>query len=277
MRSLVTELAEYVSDSLEAVGVSRFAFPLFRPSNALFALTADKLLCVGSPLSGGVASLRFLDLREKHPSPTLEQLVNDVGRQLGWIDTFSFQTPSTLLSASTEAREGHLRQLAGDFAARIRAEVQHQQRRVILHPIFQTQPENMELDDQLCFVLMPFQAAFNRLFQNVIEPVIKESGLKPLRADQVFSPTPVVEDIWVHIATARLLVADVTGKNPNVFYELGVAHTVGKPVIVIAQNKADVPFDIAYIRYFLYADDEQGWKKLRSDLESAIAAALSTS
>ena len=162
--------------------------------------------------------------------------------------------------------------IAEDIAERLRADIERQSHQVRFHPVFRTQLEDLESDDSLCFVLMPFSAQFDRLYREVIAPAVEESGLKPLRADEVFSPTPVVEDVWANIAAARVLIADVTNKNPNVFYELGLAHAVGRPVIVITQNKADVPFDIAYIRYFVYADNQVGWQELKRQLGRAITS-----
>ena len=61
-----------------------------------------------------------------------------------------------------------------------------------------------------------------------------------------------MEDIWELINKSRIIVADVTGKNANVFYELGISHTIGKDYIVLTQNELDVPFDLKHRRYFKY-------------------------
>jgi len=135
-------------------------------------------------------------------------------------------------------------------------------------PIFRAR--DMETERNLCFVLMPFKPPFDRLYREEIKPAIETSGFKCLRADDLFSPTPILEDIWVYICKSRVIIADVTGKNPNVFYEIGVAHTVGKPVIIITQDKSDVPFDIAQFRYFVYSDDAQGWETLCRNIASAL-------
>jgi len=119
-----------------------------------------------------------------------------------------------------------------------------------------------------CFV--PFKSSFNRLYKEQIKPVVKASGFKCVRADDIFSPTPILEDIWIHILKCKVVIADVTGRNPNVFYEIGIAHTVGKPVIVITQDKDDIPFDIAQLRYFEYSDNAQGWDTLRNKIALAL-------
>ena len=139
---------------------------------------------------------------------------------------------------------------------------------MLLNPIFRTR--DMAVEKGLCFVLMPFRPSFDRLYQDTIKPAIEASGFRSLRADDLFSPTPILEDIWVHICKSRVVIADVTGRNPNVFYEIGIAHTVGRPVIIITQDKNDIPFDIAQFRYFLYSDDSLGWETLSRSIAHAL-------
>jgi hypothetical protein len=130
------------------------------------------------------------------------------------------------------------------------------------------------IEDDLCFVLMPFDPPFLRLYEDHIKPSLTKMGLRVMIANDIFTPTEIIEDIWGSINKARLIVADVTNKNPNVFYELGMAHTVGKDVIILTQNKEDVPFDLRHLRYFPYVDDEVGWQTLRENLERAVRETL---
>jgi len=83
-------------------------------------------------------------------------------------------------------------------------------------------------------------------------------------------PGPIIEQIWEYLNKAEIIIADVTGRNPNVFYELGIAHTLGKTVIIITQNEEDVPFDLRHLRYFKYSDNEEGWSRLRETLRRII-------
>ncbi len=276
IRQLVTELAEYVALELEHIGLSKFTFPLFRPFNALFAITSTKLIVVISSLSGGLAFIRYMDWRQA-PQVNMHLAVKEVKQQLGWQDPISFEIPVTLLYRPTKEREGDLKIIGKNFSQKIREELEQQQRAIRFNPIFRTPLNELRLDDSLCFVLMPFNEQFDRIFNSVIKPAIEKAGLKSLRSDQIFSPTPIVEDIWVHIASSKLVIADVTGKNPNVFYELGLAHAIGKTVIIITQAKEDIPFDIGYIRYFHYTDNEHGWQKLEEQLQSAISTTLLSS
>lgn len=141
-------------------------------------------------------------------------------------------------------------------------------------PVFRAR--DIKLQEDLCFVLIPFKPPFDRLYREKIKPTVEACGFKCLRADDLFSPTPILEDIWVQICKSRVIIADVTGRNPNVFYEIGIAHTVGKPVIVITQDKQDIPFDIAQFRYFVYSDDAHGWDTLCNNITAALRSTIST-
>jgi len=68
--------------------------------------------------------------------------------------------------------------------------------------------------------------------------------------------------------------ADVTGKNPNVFYELGIAHTVGKDAIILTQSEDDIPFDLRHLRHLTYVDNQEGWRALKANLGHAVKALL---
>ncbi len=141
-----------------------------------------------------------------------------------------------------------------------------------VNPVFKAR--NVIRTEGLCFVLMPFKPSFNRLYRDKIKPTVEACGFKCLRADDLFSPTPILEDIWVQICKSKVILADVTGRNPNVFYEIGIAHTVGKPVIIITQDKADIPFDVSQFRYFLYSDDAAGRDTLCDNITSALGSII---
>ena len=74
-----------------------------------------------------------------------------------------------------------------------------------------------------------------------------EDGIREL-----LGPNMIIKDIWASIYRAKIIIADCTGKNPNVFYEIGVAHAIGKSVILITQNESDIPFDLRHLRYLIY-------------------------
>jgi serine/threonine protein kinase len=132
------------------------------------------------------------------------------------------------------------------------------------------------VEESSCFVIMPFGegSGIQETYRDVILPTFEELGLRAYRADDIFSHREVIHDIWRAIGAARLVVADVTGRNPNVFYELGLAHAIGKDVIMLAQRREDVPFDVTHLRYILYEYTPRGVNKLREALKRTVQAAL---
>lgn len=125
-----------------------------------------------------------------------------------------------------------------------------------------------------CFVLMPFGEWFDRYYKEIYIPAIKEAGFEPLRADSLFNSGSVIEQIWQQIRKAKVLLADLTGKNPNVFYELGLSHAARKPVVFVAGNIEDVPFDVRHLRVVTFDIREPGWSdRLRRDITAYLKGA----
>src|SRR2546430_13652985 len=87
-----------------------------------------------------------------------------------------------------------------------------------------------------CFVIMPFRPVFDKLYDVVITKAALASGFTPIRADKIYSTEPIIKDIVNGIANSSAVIADASGRNPNVNYELGVAHTLSKPTIIISQS-----------------------------------------
>jgi uncharacterized protein YjbI with pentapeptide repeats len=105
----------------------------------------------------------------------------------------------------------------------------------------------------------------------IIKQVVKRLNFKCMRADQVHGKI-VLHDIWRQINEAAFVVADLTGYNPNVYYELGIAHTIGKDVIPILQGGGQIPFDQRAFRILLYDDTHDGYRVLRKELPQWISA-----
>ena len=125
-------------------------------------------------------------------------------------------------------------------------------------PTLSKEPRIREFLDT-CFVMMPFGSWFDRYYQEIYAPAIKEAGFEPVQADELFTTGSVVEQIWEQIEKAALLLADLSGKNPNVFYELGLAHAARKPVVFTAAQVEDGPFDLRHLRVIIYDVREPEW------------------
>ena len=125
-----------------------------------------------------------------------------------------------------------------------------------------------------CFVLMPFNEPWSdRIWNRHVRPMIKSTGLDPIRADDLYGQE-IMEDIWRSINEARVIVADITGRNPNVFYELGIAHTLGKDVVLLTQSTEDIPFDLRPFRHVVYEDNSDGYDMLEEQLRAMIRGIL---
>ena len=124
------------------------------------------------------------------------------------------------------------------------------------------------------FVLMPFKDDLLAVYQDHIEPTCTGLKLTVRRGDDFFTADSVVQDIWKAIVNARLIVADCTGRNPNVFYEIGVAHTIGKPTILITQKSEDVPFDLRHFRYIAYQLTPRGMKEFEKTFKETVINVL---
>lgn len=126
-----------------------------------------------------------------------------------------------------------------------------------------------------CFVMMPFASPIGGYYSLIYEPAIRKAGLVPVRADaDIFGSGKIMDQIWQGIMTAKVLVAEMTTKNPNVFYELGLAHALKKPVVLISSNESDVPFDLHHIRVIYYdvGDPFWGTKLLEKVAENIVSA-----
>jgi hypothetical protein len=122
-----------------------------------------------------------------------------------------------------------------------------------------------------CFYLGPFSEPFNTIYKDHIINIVQATSMTLSRADEVFGTQPIVNDIWEGINEAALIIADVTGRNPNVMYEIGMAHTIGKPVIIITQDINDVPFDLKHYRCIIYNYTPRGCKELEDKLKATIS------
>ena len=122
-----------------------------------------------------------------------------------------------------------------------------------------------------CFIVMPFSQEWSADVHRILARACEAAGVRPVRGDDLFSPTDILEDIWQSINAADFVIADITGRNPNVLYELGIAHTLAKPVLILSKEAADIPIDLATRRVILYGQKADAW---REDLARMIQEAI---
>ncbi|ARK11250.1 hypothetical protein A6C57_13500 [Fibrella sp. ES10-3-2-2] len=125
------------------------------------------------------------------------------------------------------------------------------------------------VDPNVLSVMMPFEGRFNGTYL-AIRNVCARLGVVCRRADDIWDNSILIQDVFDLIFTSRAVITDFTDRNPNVFYETGVAHTLGKLVIPITQSVADIPFDLRHHRALTYLPNQEGLLKLETDLEKKL-------
>ena len=117
------------------------------------------------------------------------------------------------------------------------------------------------------FVIMPFHPDLESVYTDLIKPVLTERGFEVFRADEIYNQQSILKDIIQSIDRSDLVIADLTDNNVNVFYELGIAHTLGKPVILAAQSLEKVPFDLKPYRIWIYSIHFARFQKAKQELD----------
>lgn len=126
-----------------------------------------------------------------------------------------------------------------------------------------------QIDPKLVFVLTPFLEAEDKVFRS-IKLICDGLGLKCVRGDERFVPGDVLPHIIRLLLRSSIIIANVGGRNPNVFYELGIAHTIGKTTILLSETIEEVPFDIKTKRVITYHNNFTLEKRVRSALANSL-------
>jgi hypothetical protein len=159
--------------------------------------------------------------------------------------------------------QNYVAKICTDFGENISSELS-EGRKIVFSPTIFNIPNDMT-NPTLISVMMPFQAELSPVYQ-IIKEASEEAGFSCKRADDIWEHSTVIQDIFSLIFQSFIVVCDFTGKNPNVFYEAGIAHTLGKHVIPITQSEHDIPFDLKHHRFAKYLNNSEGLQKLKQDL-----------
>jgi hypothetical protein len=123
------------------------------------------------------------------------------------------------------------------------------------------------------FMIMPFREPYNSLYESLIRPLAAELNLTIKRGDD-FATTQgsIIQDVWSALNACRIVIAETTELNANVYYELGIAHTLGKPVLLMSQVRTiqDLPFDIRHLRFVAYDNTIKGNEELKEKLRHSL-------
>lgn len=141
-------------------------------------------------------------------------------------------------------------------------------RRIVFSPmVFKVPGERPNIN--LVSVMMPFEGSIRAVY-DTIKSAAEAAGYECKRADDIWDDSTVIQDVFSLIFQSYIVVCDFTGKNPNVFYEAGIAHTLGKHVIPITQDPDHIPFDLRHHRYARYLNNTEGRVALQEELEDRL-------
>lgn len=273
LQSEVSQLITQFETILESISVDtapKIIRPML-PGNVYVIVDPEKIIVAYAPKAG----IEVL-INEISQNLIPSQLARELSLARDLDDVHMVVIPRALLTATPEERNNALIFIAQETKLRLLQNAGEQSMANAISPIFG--PLTHRVQEKLIFVLMPFQDKLDAIYTNVIKPSIEDDiHFVCRRADELKSNKPLIQDIWKSICEARVVIADLTGFNPNVMYELGIAHTVGKPTILLHQEidaTVKFPFDLAHIRRIIYTDTAAGGSKLRKDLVATLRTVI---
>lgn len=135
---------------------------------------------------------------------------------------------------------------------------------------------NFRTDSQKpsAFIVSQFGEKYDILYKDVIRPICEENGYMPLRGDEMPTNTAILDDIIKSIKDCAVIIAEITPDNPNVFYEIGYAHALNKPTILLCEKtcRSKLPFDLSGFRTIFYDNSIGGKNLIESQLQKHLQA-----
>jgi hypothetical protein len=272
IEQLLREFEEIVDSISQKRGFPKRIIRSRFPCNILALFDARNLFILAEPFFG-TPTIKYINRSEMQFSQV--QALETTKEETGFTNYFFITYPAYLLERQKEERQKELKAIALNH---INEELERALKSTILvqiNPIFG--PASFSEDEHLVFILMPFKDELNAVYNTIIKPTVESMGLACHRADDYKTNKAIIQDIWKSICEAKIVIADLTNLNPNVMYELGIAHTVGKETIMITQRgdkEFKFPFDISHIRRIEYENTAPGGKKLEYDLKDTIKSIL---
>jgi hypothetical protein len=194
-----------------------------------------------------------------------------VNNEKAIIDVNTIIKSSGLVLKSQSDGQSILALLNGEFISTAIKEVDVIQHVTFAPSVFKI-PKKQN-NDKLVSVMMPFNAAFRGTY-DAIKRVCDHMGLECRRADDIWENSTFIQDIFDLIYCAKIIVVDFTDRNPNVMYETGIAHTLGKIVIPISQSLTDIPSDLNHHRALKYLPNDEGYRNLSNELYKRVKTIL---
>ncbi|MBI5831131.1 MAG: hypothetical protein HZB16_02340 [Armatimonadetes bacterium] len=220
--------------------------------------------------------------RDPLPAPALRRVIEHLMSPLQWSSQESERRPEAIkavqellvkhgLAVSDDPATGEPLLLSTSSAAcATAAGGRAAPRHLICRPTAFAAPEHDVVSADLVTVMMPFGQGFDAVYET-IRSACSDAGFDCKRADDVWQSESILQDVFDLILSAAVVVVDWTGRNPNVMYETGIAHTIGKAVVPIAQHPSDAPTDLSNHRYLRYLSNQEGLANLRQRLAARLA------
>lgn len=134
-----------------------------------------------------------------------------------------------------------------------------------------------EIERPKAFIVMQFSSPYNEVYSHVIKDVCDEFKIDAVRADEIYGPGIIIKDVIDRISQSQVVIADISPTNPNVYFEVGYALALGKPIILLAQRRTSdtpLPFDLSAFRVLFYEDSIGGKPKLETGLRNHLREIL---
>ncbi len=259
LRENVMGFVNRVAIALDAHGLSPLRVPIhpFPDFSYVVVATRDSVLIVlGTSPFRMVRTAVYQDLRSSPDrAPTASELRAKYKNEHGWTDCLAARLPLEALTAPNETSWPMTEKVAVNFADEIIANV-----------------SSDNGDNDLCFVIMSFSGnpRLEDFYRKAIQPTVKRLGYQCKRVDEQQFNSSITARIRDNIRRARFIIADVTEARPNCYYELAVAHTLGKEVIHLTNNIQDVQFDIKDFNFIIYQTIDELRKKLRERIKATV-------
>lgn len=132
----------------------------------------------------------------------------------------------------------------------------------------------VEAEKPKAFIVMQFSQPYDQVYSDVIKNACIDFGLEALRADEMYEPGIIIQDVTQQIIKSQIIIADITPANTNVYFEVGYALALNKPIILLAKKGTPLPFDLSAFRVLFYEDSIGGKAKIEEGLRSHLRAIL---
>lgn len=182
------------------------------------------------------------------------------------------ETEGFFIEVNNDTKKGKLKRHIGEFISTAVDEKKVDRYITFVPEVFRIPV--CSVNPSLVSVMMPFSTEFGDVY-NSIKLTCIEAGMECKRADEIWNSSEIIQDIFELIFSSKIVIVDLSERNPNVFYEMGIAHTLGKIVIPLIREPERIPFDVGHHRALRYTNSDDGLAKLRYELKTKLLSSNS--